>query len=221
MFDEPLGALDAFTRMAMQDEILRIRHENIMTMVMVTHDVDEAVYSQPKLKSIDEATEYNLYYELDGGVNADSNKDKYAENSTVNLASPTKRGFDFKGWYWDKDFNSIIENSTFSGKAQDLKVYAKWDMSSDFVNTYSSNMVTIIPKGYKIEIEDFAGTKETQVIYAYNISKYEITQGLYKAVMGENPSKFEGSENPVERVSCYYILDYITSLVLKKVIIKK
>ena len=73
----------------------------------------------------------------------------------------------------------------------------------------------------KIEIEDFAGTKETQVIYAYNISKYEITQGLYKAVMGENPSKFEGSENPVERVSCYYILDYITSLVLKKVIIKK
>lgn len=79
MFDEPLGALDAFTRMAMQDEILRIRHENIMTMVMVTHDVDEAVYSQPKLKSIDEATEYNLYYELDGGVNADSNKDKYAE----------------------------------------------------------------------------------------------------------------------------------------------
>lgn len=75
MFDEPLGALDAFTRMAMQDEILRIRHENIMTMVMVTHDVDEAVYSQPKLKSIDEATEYNLYYEFDGGVNADSNKD--------------------------------------------------------------------------------------------------------------------------------------------------
>lgn len=75
MFDEPLCALDAFTRMAMQDEILRIRHENIMTMVMVTHDVDEAVYSQPKLKSIDEATEYNLYYEFDGGVNADSNKD--------------------------------------------------------------------------------------------------------------------------------------------------
>ena len=44
LLDEPLGALDAFTRMTMQDEILRIRHENSMTMVMVTHDVDEAVY---------------------------------------------------------------------------------------------------------------------------------------------------------------------------------
>ena len=44
LLDEPLGALDAFTRMNMQDEILRIRKEKNMTMVMVTHDVDEAIY---------------------------------------------------------------------------------------------------------------------------------------------------------------------------------
>ncbi|MDR1578024.1 MAG: ABC transporter ATP-binding protein [Deltaproteobacteria bacterium] len=44
LLDEPLGALDAFTRMTMQDEILRIRAENQITMLMVTHDVDEAIY---------------------------------------------------------------------------------------------------------------------------------------------------------------------------------
>ena len=44
LLDEPLGALDAFTRMNMQDELLRIKKEKNMTMVMVTHDVDEAVY---------------------------------------------------------------------------------------------------------------------------------------------------------------------------------
>jgi ABC-type nitrate/sulfonate/bicarbonate transport system ATPase subunit len=44
LLDEPLGALDAFTRMNMQDEILRIKKEHNMTMCMVTHDVDEAVY---------------------------------------------------------------------------------------------------------------------------------------------------------------------------------
>ena len=44
LLDEPLGALDAFTRMNMQDEILRIWKEEAMTMVMVTHDVDEAIY---------------------------------------------------------------------------------------------------------------------------------------------------------------------------------
>ena len=36
--------MDAFTRMTMQDEILRLKKEHDTTMVMVTHDVDEAVY---------------------------------------------------------------------------------------------------------------------------------------------------------------------------------
>ena len=44
LLDEPLGALDAFTRMNIQDEIYRIQREQNMTMVMVTHDVEEAVY---------------------------------------------------------------------------------------------------------------------------------------------------------------------------------
>ena len=44
LLDEPLGALDAFTRMNLQDEILNIWKKHNMTMLMVTHDVDEAIY---------------------------------------------------------------------------------------------------------------------------------------------------------------------------------
>lgn len=44
LLDEPLGALDAFTRVNMQDEILRIWQEKEQLAIMVTHDVDEAVY---------------------------------------------------------------------------------------------------------------------------------------------------------------------------------
>ncbi len=44
LLDEPLGALDAFTRMNIQAEIERIWKEERMTMIMVTHDVDEAVF---------------------------------------------------------------------------------------------------------------------------------------------------------------------------------
>ncbi|MCO7124353.1 ATP-binding cassette domain-containing protein [Sporolactobacillus shoreicorticis] len=44
LFDEPFGALDAFTRMKMHDELLKIKESTNITMVMVTHDVEEAVY---------------------------------------------------------------------------------------------------------------------------------------------------------------------------------
>jgi len=44
LLDEPLGALDAMTRMYMQNELERIWFEERTTMVMVTHDVEEAIY---------------------------------------------------------------------------------------------------------------------------------------------------------------------------------
>ena len=44
LLDEPFGALDALTRIQMQKEILRIQREEKVTMVMVTHDIDEAIY---------------------------------------------------------------------------------------------------------------------------------------------------------------------------------
>jgi sulfonate transport system ATP-binding protein len=49
LLDEPLGALDAFTRMRMQDEVLRIWQARRTTMLLVTHDVDEAIYMSDRI----------------------------------------------------------------------------------------------------------------------------------------------------------------------------
>lgn len=49
LLDEPLGALDAFTRLRLQAELLSIWEENNITMIMVTHDVDEAIYLSEKV----------------------------------------------------------------------------------------------------------------------------------------------------------------------------
>lgn len=42
--DEPFGALDAFTKISMQKELKRIQKKSDTTMLLVTHDIDEAVY---------------------------------------------------------------------------------------------------------------------------------------------------------------------------------
>ena len=44
LLDEPFGALDALTKMSLQEEIERIWRAEHSTMVMITHDIEEAVY---------------------------------------------------------------------------------------------------------------------------------------------------------------------------------
>jgi ABC-type nitrate/sulfonate/bicarbonate transport system ATPase subunit len=44
LLDEPLGALDAMTKITMQEELVRIWREENVTMIMVTHDLEEAIY---------------------------------------------------------------------------------------------------------------------------------------------------------------------------------
>lgn len=72
LLDEPLGSLDAFTRMNMQDEILKLWQEEKNLMIMVTHDVEEAVYMstktiimEPRPGRVKEVVDIDLSYPRD------------------------------------------------------------------------------------------------------------------------------------------------------------
>ena len=49
LLDEPFGALDVITRGEMQDWLLAMRKELGKTVVLVTHDMDEAIYLSDRI----------------------------------------------------------------------------------------------------------------------------------------------------------------------------
>lgn len=51
--DEPFGALDAITRMKLQDDILNICHSTKKTIVFVTHDIEEAIFLADRVVIMD------------------------------------------------------------------------------------------------------------------------------------------------------------------------
>ena len=49
LMDEPFGALDAFTRMNLHDELIELWQKHRFTTVFVTHDVEEAIYLSDRI----------------------------------------------------------------------------------------------------------------------------------------------------------------------------
>jgi NitT/TauT family transport system ATP-binding protein len=52
LMDEPFASVDAQTRFELEDLILRVRQEFGVTVVFVTHDIDEAVYLADRVIAI-------------------------------------------------------------------------------------------------------------------------------------------------------------------------
>jgi sulfonate transport system ATP-binding protein len=49
LLDEPFSAVDAFTRMKLQDLLLKVALEHRLTVLLVTHDIDEALYLSDRI----------------------------------------------------------------------------------------------------------------------------------------------------------------------------
>lgn len=81
---------------------------------------------------------YKLNYDLNGGVEAETNPSSYTVNSEFSLKSPTKTGYSFEGWF-DDDGNNI--KKIVEGITGNINLKAHWlanenllDISSNDIN---------------------------------------------------------------------------------------
>ncbi|HEX4855258.1 MAG TPA: ABC transporter ATP-binding protein [Limnobacter sp.] len=84
LLDEPFGALDALTRAHLQDEVMRIQAELKNTVVMITHDVDEAVLLSDRIVMMTNGPSATIGQILDIDLPRPRNRLALADNPTYN-----------------------------------------------------------------------------------------------------------------------------------------
>ncbi len=84
LLDEPFGALDALTRAHLQDEVMRIQGELNNTVLMITHDVDEAVLLSDRIVMMTNGPNATIGEILDIKLPRPRNRIELADNPEYN-----------------------------------------------------------------------------------------------------------------------------------------
>ena len=82
LMDEPFGALDALTRAHMQDSLMEIQKELNNTIIIITHDVDEAVLLSDRIVMMTNGPEATIGEVLDITLDRPRNRVDMAEDET-------------------------------------------------------------------------------------------------------------------------------------------
>lgn len=108
---------------------------------------------------------YNIEYELDGANNNSNNKDKYTIEEEIQLYSPIKKGYTFKGWFIDNNYSKQVTQIEI-GSTGSKKIYALFE-----INKYK---ITVQQEIYAVSFDLRGGTGDiaTQYVSSTNPLKY-------------------------------------------------
>jgi sulfonate transport system ATP-binding protein len=114
LLDEPLGALDAFTRIELQNTIHQIWKKTGTTIVLVTHDVDEAIFLSDRIAimtsrpgQISEIIDVSLKSERD------RNEDEF-----IILRRRVLEKLELAGKHWSSKLNDPLEQTNIRWEAE-------------------------------------------------------------------------------------------------------
>ena len=94
LLDEPLSSLDALTRESLQESLLRIWREWQLTIILVTHDIEEAVFVGTEIMVLDKDGAVNQVYRFDAAKGDDFRNSPVFHEATAALREYMRRILD-------------------------------------------------------------------------------------------------------------------------------
>ena len=106
--------------------------------------------------------------------------------------------------------SSVASGASLTGST--ITIPVKDGISIDMVRVEAGTLTMGATTEMKNPYDDEKPTHQVTLTNDYYIGKYEVTQALWKAVMGNNPSEFKGDNLPVEMVSWSDCQEFISKL---------
>lgn len=114
--------------------------------------------------SLKENKNYSIKYVLNKGKNNKSNPTiYYSVSDTIKLKSPTRKGYDFKGWYLDKKYKKKI-TAIKKGTSGNKTLYARWVKTK--ISTPKSVKATAGKKKLTVKYKSIKGAKGYVIKYS-------------------------------------------------------
>ncbi len=137
------------------------------------------------------------------------------KDETTPVNKPTKdklNGWILTGDKWYTNSACTSEQSFPFTTSADKTLYGKSKKLSDMYKMIKIPAVTNTTLGDSSESDN---KPHTVSLSAYSIAETEVTQELWQAVMGNNPSNFSGTNLPVEKVNWYECIAFCNELTKK------
>ncbi|MBR4003051.1 MAG: leucine-rich repeat protein [Clostridia bacterium] len=112
--------------------------------------------------------EYDITYVMNGGTNNNLNPNTYNVETYFDFENPFKKGFEFKGWFTDSEFNNEISrlNRQYLG---DIALYAKWEIITYPINYELNGGTNNVgnKSNYTVETDTFSLLNPTREHYTF------------------------------------------------------
>lgn len=154
-----------------------------------------------------EVVNYNINYDLDGGVNAEANPATYTVNDEVVLAEPTRNNCEFLGWV-DAEGNPVTKIE--KGSVGDVTVKASWKLLA-FDITYELNGGSF-PSPYPYASYDEAVADFLVDYNAFANTTHTVESFAALGPWGEISTATNFLYNAAYRAKWAWLVDYIRSV---------
>lgn len=115
--------------------------------VLINSNMNGKITSDFHMYAVWSAINYDITYNLDGGINDLSNPQTYNTEQVVVLENPTKDGYRFIGWYMDEEQTKPITEIK-QGTVGEITLYAKWECMHNITELQNYKEATCCEEGY-------------------------------------------------------------------------